>query len=151
MVLIRKGLSVVLLFLISYATVSAQKENEYRQTLFKMFEVSGTGQNFETAITQMFDLFKSQYTDVEAITWDELEAEFLNTSLDELTEMLEPVYAKYMTLEDLRQVIEFYESPVGKKLALNNPLIMQESMQIGQEWGRKIGEDLQEKMLERGY
>lgn len=136
--------------LISFSTFG-QANKEYHKTLYKMFEVSGTEQSYKAAIKQMFSSFKEQYWSIEEETWEELEAEFSKTSIEDLTEMLVPVYIKYLTVEDLKEVIKFFESPVGKKFASKTPFIMQESMQIGQEWGKKIGEDFSEKMRKRGY
>ena len=116
-----------------------------------MFEASGTEESYQASIKQMISMFKQQYTNIEDDAWDEMEEEFAGTSLNELTEMLVPVYSKYLTLEDLETIIEFYETPTGKKYAEKTPFIMQESIQIGQEWGMKIGQDLEEKMRKKGY
>jgi len=116
-----------------------------------MFEVSGTEGSYQAAIKQMFSMFKQQYSNVEVEIWTDLEKEFSKTSLNELTKMLVPVYSKYMTLEDLNELIKFYNTPTGKKYAKSTPLIMQESMQIGQQWGMKIGQDFEKKMKDRGY
>ena len=48
-------------------------------------------------------------------------------------------------------MIKFYETPIGKKFAQNTPLIMQESMQVGQQWGAKIFNDFETKMKAKGY
>lgn len=128
-----------------------QDNLEYGETLKKMFEVSGSEETFNVVISQMFTMFKGQYKEVEQDTWSELEKEFTDTSMDDLTEMLIPVYQKYMTQDDLKELIKFYESPVGKKFAQSTPLITQESMQIGQQWGMKIGEEFAKKMEERGF
>ena len=82
---------------------------------------------------------------------DYVRKEFLNTSLDDLVEMLVPVYSKYMTQGDLEKLIEFYQTPVGKKYAKSTPMITQESMQVGQQWGMKIGQEFEKKMKEKGY
>jgi hypothetical protein len=148
--MIRKFLSITIACLLS-ATVFAQTEKEYTETLRKMFEVSGTEESYKTVIEQMFKMYKLNYTEVDAEIWDDLHKEFAKTSLNDLTEMLAPVYEKYMTKEDLEQVIAFYESPVGRKFARNTPFIMEESMQVGQEWGLKIGQEFEEKMRARGY
>ncbi len=116
-----------------------------------MFVVSGSEKSYQAVVKQMFTMFKQQYSDVELDLWGDLEKEFSKTSLNDLTEMLVPVYSKYMTLEDLKELIKFYETPVGKKFAKNTPLIMQESMQIGQQWGMKVGQDFEKKMKEKGY
>ncbi|MBP9883389.1 MAG: DUF2059 domain-containing protein [Chitinophagales bacterium] len=129
--------------------VYGQADKVYARTLKKMFEVSGTEETYKTAITQMFTMYKQQYTEVDAEVWDEFEQEFLKTSLDDLVEMLVPVYYKYMTKEDLETLIAFYQTPAGVKFGKYTPMIMQESMQIGQEWGKKIGQEFQEKMKEK--
>lgn len=133
------------------STSFAQADAAYTRSLKKMFEASGTEQTFETAITQMMGMFKQQMPDVDASLWDDMEKEFLKTSINDLVEMLAPVYIKYMTQEDLDEMIRFYQSPVGKKFAKNTPLIMQESMQVGEQWGQQIGIKMEQRLKEKGY
>ncbi|MEJ1222921.1 DUF2059 domain-containing protein [Sediminicola sp. 1XM1-17] len=129
----------------------AQADQEYSKTLQKMFQVSGTEESYQAAIKQMFGMFREQYSDVEAEIWNELEKEFSQTSINDLTKELVPVYLKYLTLEDLKGLIQFYQTPVGQKYAKSTPMIMQESMEVGQQWGMKIGEQFMNKMDEKGY
>ncbi|MFZ1805726.1 MAG: DUF2059 domain-containing protein, partial [Cyclobacteriaceae bacterium] len=102
-------------------------------------------------ISQMFTMFKQQFSTVDEETWTSFETEFKNVSINELEDLLVPIYQKHMTIEDLKELIKFYETPVGKKFALKTPLIVQESMQVGQQWGMKIGQDFAKKMKEKGY
>jgi hypothetical protein len=44
---------------------------------------------------------------------------------------------KYYTIDDLKAVNAFYESPAGQKLLATLPQVMQ----IGQAWGQKIGKE----------
>lgn len=129
----------------------AQESDDYTATLKEMFKVAGTEESYKTVVLQMFDMFKRQYPTVSDSIWNGLESEFLKSSLDELTEMLSPVYAKYLTLEDLKAVIAFYNSPAGKNFSRSTPLILQESMQIGEQWGRKVGENFIKQLEEKGY
>lgn len=138
---------IALLSISSYGQV----DEDYSKALTKMFEVSGTEETYQSVTKQMFSMFKQQYANVDVKIWKELEQDFAKTSINDLTEMLAPIYAKYMTKGDLEAMIEFYQSPVGIKFAKNTPFIMQESMQVGQQWGMKIGEDFAKKMKERGY
>ncbi|GAB4481070.1 MAG: hypothetical protein OHK0057_35320 [Thermoflexibacter sp.] len=146
----KKFLVLALLLTIATATFG-QVDKEYTQTLKKMFEVSGSEESYQAAIKQMINMYKQQYSNVKTEVWEELEKEFLKASLDNLTEMLAPVYQKYMNLADLRELIKFYQTPTGKKFAQNTPFIVQESMQVGQEWGRKVGQDFAQKIKEKGY
>lgn len=146
----KKAFTLVILVCISF-TSFAQENSEYSNTLQKLFKISGTEETYQVAIKQMFTIFKQQYSNIDESTWKDLEKEFGQTSLLELTKMLVPVYSKHLSLEDLKELIIFYESPVGKKYAKSTPLIMKESMEVGQEWGRKIGEKFAKKMEEKGY
>ena len=127
-------------------TSFAQDDKAYENKLSEMFEVSGSEATFSAAIKQMMSMQRQQNPNVSADIWNELEADFLKTSMDDLVTMLIPVYQKHMTLSDLQGLIKFYESPVGKKFAEKTPMITTESMQVGQQWGMKIGQALVEKL-----
>lgn len=148
--MIKKFLTIVVLIIVSLS-VFGQSDKEYSKTLKRMFEVSGSEETYQSVIAQMFTMLKQQHPDVESSVWDEFEKEFLKTSIDDLVEMLAQVYSKYLTIADLEDLIGFYETPIGKKFAQNSPLIMQESLQVGQEWGRKIGQEIKKKIKEKGF
>lgn len=141
-------LLVTIFFTINFAR--SQNDNNYQETLNKMFKVSGSEATYLAAITQMFVMLKEQKNIPEQILAD-LEKEFLQTSSAELVNMLTPVYKKHLTEADLHEIIKFYDSPTGKKFAGKTPVIMQESMQVGQQWGQKIGQDFLLKLKEKGY
>ena len=128
-----------------------QVEEGYEDTLKKMFEVSGTEAAYQSTIKQIVGMYKSQKSDVPADAWDSLEKEFLAMSLNDLTKMLVPVYSKHLTKNDLEELIAFYQTEVGTKFANSTPAIMQESMQVGQQWGMELGKRFNEKMSEQGY
>jgi uncharacterized protein len=146
----KKIISILALSLAFIAFSFGQAEKDYSKTLKEMFKVSGTEESYQAAIKQMMVMFKQQSPNVDAAIWDEFEKEFSKTSINDLVEMLVPVYSKYMTEEDLKEMIKFYQTPVGQKFAKSTPLIMQESMQIGQQWGMKIGQDITTKVKELG-
>jgi hypothetical protein len=133
-------------------TVGAQAQSKtYPATLKKYLEVSGSLQAFKGAVSQMMGSFKGMYTSVPAEVWTEFEKEFSSTSMDDLVALLAPVYEKHLTEADLNEVIKFYSTPAGKKLAEKTPGIMQDSMSAGQTWGMKIAEKVQAKLKEKGY
>jgi hypothetical protein len=146
-----KKLIVAISILIISFGVTFGQANSYKVTLKKMLEVAGTESSFQVVVKQLFDMLKQQQTSVPDSIWMEFETEFLKTSIDDLVEMLAPVYQNHMTEADLMKIIEFYQTPVGKKYAEKTPLIMQESMQVGQQWGQSIGQKFLEKLKARGY
>jgi hypothetical protein len=146
----KKLIVVVSVLIISLGETFGQVDS-YKVTLKKMLEVAGTETTFKVAIKQMFDMFKQQKTNVPDSIWVEFEKEFSKTSMNDLVDMLSPVYQKHMTETDLMKIIEFYQTPFGRKYAEKTPFIMQESMQVGQQWGMKIGQTFQDKLKEQGY
>ena len=150
----KKYYRVIIIMLMPVTMVFAQDksdDNSYKKQLKTMFEVSGADKTYYAAIEQMFVMFKQQYTEVPNETWSELEKEFSETSINDLTDMLTPVYQQHLSPEDIKNIILFYQTPAGKKFAEKTPFIVQESMQIGQQWGEKIGKKFVERMKEKGY
>lgn len=144
-----KTIMLWILLVFANTAIWGQTDSEYAKTLKKMFEVSGSEATYQGVISQMMQMFKDQYGTVPGSDFTALEAELKKTSIDDLTGMLAPVYSKHLTIDDLKAIIQFYESPAGKKLASKNPMITQETLVIGQEWGYKIGMEIQKKLEEK--
>jgi len=68
---------------------------------------------------------------------------------------LVPVYAKYFTQDDIRGMLAFYESPVGKKMIQTMPAVVQDSMAVGQRWGQtvmpRVIATLQQRLRAEGF
>jgi hypothetical protein len=144
----------ILVFILLVLTVSANAQTQsktYPATLKKYMEATGTIETFNTAIDGMMGQFKSMYPSVPDDVWTEFAKEFSSTSIDDLVVLMAPIYEKHLTEADLNEMVKFYNTPIGKKLAAKTPLITQESMTAGQAWGMKIAEKVQAKMKEKGY
>lgn len=130
---------------------TAQVSNEYTAALQKMLEVSNGLDATQQVMTQLFAVFKSQFSEVPAEVWDRMQKEMSASMKKDFVEMLAPIYQKYLTLEDMKAIIAFYESPAGKKLATSQTGIATESFQAGQKWGEQIGLKVQEQLKKEGY
>lgn len=144
-----KAIFLSLFLVLSLPNLINAQDAEYKELLSKYFQASGSEQTFEVAIKQTVRNMKGQASGLDDATWDELENEFLSTSMNDLVTRLMPVYQNYLSKDDLRAIIEFYESRVGKKLAANTPLITQESMQVGSEWGMELGQKVMKRIEEK--
>lgn len=60
----------------------------------------------------------------------------------ELEEGYVMLYGRNFTTAELRGMIAFYESPIGKRFVEVQPVLMREGMVMGQEWGTRIGADV---------
>lgn len=144
--------SILTVLLVLVATCSFSQENStYKSSLQKLIQVSGSEFAYKGVINQMISMFKQQQSNVPSEFWDEFAAELNKDAIGQLINMILPVYQKHLTEADLKGIIAFYETPVGKKYAEKTPLITQESMLAGQEWGKKIGEKVTDKLRDKGY
>ena len=129
-----------------------QGNDDYKSSLKKLMQISGTEVVYKGALIQMTTMFKQQQPNVPTTFWDEFTAEAATTdSFNQLLNLMLPIYKKHLTETDLIGVIAFYETPVGKKFAEKAPLITLESMLAGQEWGKQLGEKIVTKLKAEGY
>ena len=136
-------------FILSIQTSFGQTKDEYKKALLEMFTASGSDEAYKSAIKQMMVMFKDNLKDVPSNFWKDAEAEMLKSSIEELADLLVPVYEKHLTIADLQEMTKFYNTAVGKKYAQSMGPIMQESMKVGEAWGKKIGEKIAKKIAEQ--
>jgi uncharacterized protein len=142
----------IILFFAFAATFSVQAQSKtYATTLKKYMEATGGIETFKSVVNTMMTQFKPMYPSVPDEVWAEFSKEFSGTTLDDLVTLMAPVYEKHLTEADLNEVIKFYNTPVGKKVAGSTPAITQESMAVGQTWGMQVAGKIQAKMKEKGY
>src|SRR5947207_6672728 len=84
--------------------------------------------------------------------------EAVNSHSDAMATMLEgivAVYARNFTVDEMRQITAFYRQPIGQKLLDKMPVVAQESMTVGQQFGQSIATELQrlvtEELRKRGH
>ncbi|HVV95111.1 MAG TPA: DUF2059 domain-containing protein [Hyphomicrobiales bacterium] len=84
----------------------------------------------------------------------QLETEF-SPRRDELRNDIAKIYAENFSEDDLRQLAQFYQSPVGKKMVSVMPNVLRASYGAVQAWAQKLSFDvmgrLREEMKKRGH
>ncbi|UCC83546.1 MAG: DUF2059 domain-containing protein, partial [Gemmatimonadota bacterium] len=83
------------------------------------------------------------------VFWEEFAAR-LRQDVDRFIEILVPLYDRYLTLDEIRQLIAFYESPLGRRLVEIQPILAAESMLAGQEWGGRLSMEVAADLAKRG-
>lgn len=136
--------------LLGTATVHAQ-DAQYRATLEKMMQVSGSLEAGSKVVAQIATYFKQNMPEVPEAYWDKFVAKWNMQAETLLVDIYVPIYQKYLTLEDLDAILAFYESPVGKKLAGSTPAITSEGMQAGQLLGQQLVQEVMQELSNEGY
>ena len=130
-------------------TFSANAQNSTKTEKIKqLLELTGSGKLGIQMMNQMMSSFKNSYSKVNEQFWEDFKSEI---NANDIENMILPIYDKYYTESDIDQLITFYNSPIGKKMINTMPLVMQESISAGQNWGRQIGEKVLARLKEKGY
>jgi hypothetical protein len=73
----------------------------------------------------------------------------------ELTRHVAGLYAQRFSETELRQLLAFYQSPVGRKLLAQQPQIVDSSMKYAQDWANKLSDQviaqMRVEMKKRGH
>jgi hypothetical protein len=65
----------------------------------------------------------------------------------QLEDLAVPVYDKYYSDEDLRGLIQFYQTPLGQKMMTSMPKVITEASEAGQKWGQELGRQTMMEVL----
>lgn len=71
----------------------------------------------------------------------------LERRLPELMAILAELYDRHYSHDDIRGLIAFFSSPLGRKLVENSPKQMQESYRLGVAFSRSMGEEIWKEIM----
>lgn len=117
----------VLVFTVS---INAQEDAVFKAETIEFIKITGSAKAFENAIDQLGNMVSQENK--------EAYKKEANGALDELYEELATLYMKEFTKEEIRELVEFYKTDLGKKLASKQVSLAQQGMMMGQSWGMKV-------------
>lgn len=147
---ILSALCMILLFASTATSTAQEPDREYKESLKKMMTLSGGLASVEVMVPQIMNMLKQQSPTISEEFWAAQSAKWNKLLGEKMVDMYVPVYKKYLTLEDLKEIVVFYESPIGRKLGVATPLMTAEGMQLGQQIGMEMVTELQKAIAEQG-
>lgn len=117
-----------------------------RDDILRLLAVTKVEAQTKLVLSQTITEWKRALPEVTASEWAELQKEL---RVEELISIAIPIYEKHFTHDEIKGLLEFYESPLGKKTLEKMPLVTAECMEAGIAWGRKIGATIEEKHARR--
>ena len=132
--------------------VYGQNEATTKQAdIEKLLGITGASRTGLRVFSQVIGMYQRAHSEVPEAVWIEMVSEAEGKVDDFVREMLVPIYEKYLTHEDIKGLIAFYETPAGRKLLAVMPQMHQESRLAGEIWGREFARTVQERLAEQGY
>lgn len=134
--------AILVMLCLALINFSVQAKEPGDADIRKLLEVTGSAQSGAQLLQMSLAGLRQRMPDAPQSFWDEM-AKDINP--DEIIKRLIPIYKKHLTDSDVKGVIKFYESDIGVNLKKALPHIQQESMMVGQQWGREVAEKVVSK------
>ena len=120
-------LALTLLFTVA---TQAQDNSVFKNETIEFIKITGAGTAFENAIDQIGtmvpEINKAAYIN---------EA---NGTLDPLYSKMAELYMAEFTQDEIKELVAFYHTDLGKKLAAKQLSLTQKGMAFGQSWGMEV-------------
>lgn len=133
------------------ATVTGQvaTDSAKRAVAMQVLRLTRASESIVQMMESTIPMQRASMSQVPAEFWDSLLVR-ARAGADSLTRMLAPAFADAFTLDELRQLVAFYESPIGRRLIAQQPGLMARSTEIGQQWGMQLGIEVGEQLNRAG-
>ena len=118
------------LFVIAFAFVtqfSIAQDDAYKKDVMKVIELNGSAAQMKMAKDQILKMIPAEKQAAFLVEFD--------ASLPSLYDKLVKVYNDVYTKEDIKAILAFYETPIGKKMTAKSAELAEKSQAAGQEWG----------------
>lgn len=124
-----KKLFIAATMLLSVQFVSAQSA-DFKKDVVTYIKLSGATANMTAVLEPVIEqIDESKRADFQ---------KDLESILPSLYDKMAVSIMKHYTHDDIKKMMEFYNSPIGKKIQEVTPKMTKEQMQAGQEWGMEL-------------
>ncbi|MDR1626179.1 MAG: DUF2059 domain-containing protein [Spirochaetia bacterium] len=144
----KKYILALVLALAAVFGFSQEKAGVKEKDIFRLLETLNT----RALAVQIFDMVIPQIAqlapNVPQNVWDMFREKI---DADDFAKLCIAIYDRHFSHEEILALIEFYESPLGRRLVEETPGITQDSMAAGQEWGMRLGQQIMLELEKSGY
>lgn len=127
----------------------------------QIVELKGARQLFTPLVRGVVEKVKDQFMQTNFMWAKDLNEVAANMEkeyaprVDQLIDMSARIYASHFTEAELKQLLAFYQSPVGRKAIVEEPKALDESMASGGQWGENLSDEvlvkMRDEMKKRGH
>ncbi len=121
------------------ASAQAQKgDDAYRSVLEQYMVASGSMASCDAMLDMLFQSMP-QLPEPKLL-------EIRKKATASLIEQLMPAYKRYLSVDDLKAAMAFYETPAGQRIQKSQKPLMQDAMQVGHKFGMELQKMIMEAM-----
>lgn len=121
---------ILVVFLFVTVITQGQEASEFKKETIEFIKLTGSGAAFDSAITQIGAM-------VSETNQDAYQKE-AHATLEGLYDKLADLYMSEFTQAEIKELVAFYHTDLGKKLAEKQLILAEKSMMLGQSWGMEL-------------
>jgi len=110
--------------------VKAQENPEFTADTVEFLKLTGASVGFDQAVMQIGAIVSAENK--------EAYAKEAATSVDGLYTKMAAMYMEEFTHDEIKELLKFYNSDLGKKMASKQMMLVQKGMSLGQNWGMEL-------------
>jgi hypothetical protein len=130
------------------SNVITEKQQAKPEDIRKLLKATNCAAMGKQLVDRMIDLMSDQSHDVPDSVWEQIRSAF---DWEKMVDLLIPVYQRHLSGNDVKDLVKFFESKLGKRFIAAQPAMLQESMSIGQLMGADVSKKIREALIEKGY
>lgn len=120
----------LILFLFVAGLTQAQEASEFKKETIEFIKLTGSGAAFDSAISQIGTMVPEAKRDAY-----QKEA---HATLDGLYDKLAELYMTEFTQSEIKELVAFYNTELGKKLSEKQLSLTEKGILLGQSWGMEL-------------
>lgn len=115
------------------------------QVARKLFEVARLTEVGKSISTQLIQLQKKRMPDIPDQFWSDFSKE---VDLKALNEKIVQLYIKNLTVKEMEEITAFYKTETGQTFLNKLPVLQQETMMVGRQWGMSLRMQITKRLQE---
>ena len=161
MLMMKRGVMIALAILLAPVAARAMDQGKH-DDIARILQITDARKNaqamIDATLPQIMTIIGRANPEIPQSVLEEFRrdgSEEFTKALPEFVEAMTGIFDASYSTEEIKQLLAFYESPLGRKMIAQTPQIMQQSMALGQHWGNQVGARvvarIRESAKKKGY
>ena len=121
---------IVTFALVLLAQVGFSQDEAFKKDVLKVIEMSGAANQMKSAKTQILQMVPKEKQEAFILDFD--------ATMPALYDKIASIYMETYTKEDIKAMMAFYDSPVGRKINEKAGNILEKTQVAGKEWSEEL-------------
>lgn len=121
---------IVTFALVLLAQVGFSQDEAFKKDVLKVIEMSGAANQMKSAKTQILQMVPKEKQAAFILDFD--------ATMPALYDKIASIYMETYTKEDIKAMMAFYDSPVGRKINEKAGNILEKTQAAGKEWSEEL-------------